>query len=70
MQADMRFGYRLRPHDQQTIDIFFDIFNVTNRANFNNPNGDRRSGNFLRLFSLRAGGGVPRQGQFGLRWGF
>ena len=70
LQADMRFGYRVRHYQEQTIDIFFDIFNITNRANFNNPNGDRRSGNFLRLLTLRAGSGVPRQGQFGLRWGF
>ncbi len=70
LQLDVRFGYRVRPTQAQTIDVFFDIFNLTDRANFNNPTGDRRSGNFLNLTSLRGGSGFPRQAQFGLRYGF
>ena len=70
MQLDVRFGYRLRPTTVQTIDLFFDIFNATNHANFNNPTGDRRSGNWLNLISLRGGSGFPRQAQFGIRYGF
>lgn len=70
LQLDVRFGYRLRPASSNTLDVFFDIFNLTDRANFNNPTGDRRSGNFLRLVSLRGGSGFPRQGQFGIRYGF
>ena len=66
----MRFGYRVRPTSTNTLDIFFDIFNLTDRANWNNPTGDRRSGNFLNLTSLRGGSGFPRQAQFGLRYGF
>ncbi|MCY4508629.1 MAG: hypothetical protein OXG35_16980, partial [Acidobacteria bacterium] len=53
-----------------TLDIFLDIFNVTNRGNFNNPTGDMRSSNFLNLTSLWAGSGFPRQAQFGIRWGY
>ena len=70
MQFDIRLGHRTRWSDRQTLDIFFDIFNVTNRGNFNNPTGDHRSGNFLNLTSLRAGSGFPRQAQFGIRWGY
>ena len=70
MQLDIRLGHRTRWSDRQTLDIFFDIFNVTNRGNFNNPTGDQRSGNFLNLTSLRAGSGFPRQAQFGIRWGY
>ena len=70
MQLDVRVGYRLRPTTVQTIDLFFDIFNATNHANFNNPTGDLRSGNFLNLTTLRGGSGFPRQAQFGIRYGF
>ena len=69
MQLDLRFGYRIRPRTTQTIDLFFDIFNITNHANFNNPTGDRR-GNFLNLIGLRGGSGFPRQANFGIRYGF
>ena len=70
LQLDIRFGYRVRPGADQTLDLFFEVFNLTNHANFNNPTGDQRSGNFLNLFSLRGGSGFPRQAQFGVRYGF
>jgi hypothetical protein len=69
-QMDARFGWRARPSGNQTIDIYFDIFNLTNRANFNNPSGDQRLSRFLLLRTLRSGSGIPRQGQFGVRFGF
>ena len=69
-QLDMRFGYRARPVSDTTLDIFFDIFNLTNRANFNNPSGDERLDNFLILRTLRGGSGFPRAAQFGIRFGF
>jgi hypothetical protein len=43
--------------------------NVMNRANFDNPTGDQRSGQFLVPTTLR-GGGFPRQFQLGARVGF
>lgn len=43
--------------------------NLTDRDNFDNPTGDRRSTNFLVLTNLRPGG-VPRTGQIGVRFGF
>jgi hypothetical protein len=67
-QLDLRVSYRLRPAGR-TVDFYGEVFNVTNRANFNNPTGDRRSGNFLVPTALR-GGGFPRQIQFGARLGF
>ena len=70
-QLDMRFGYRSRWLDTQTMDVFVDIFNLTNRANFNNPAGDLRiQDDFLILRTLSGGSGFPRQAQFGLRFGF
>jgi hypothetical protein len=68
-QLDVRTGYRLRLPSNRTIDLFGEVFNATNRANFNNPTGDRRSGNFLVPVALR-GGGFPRQFQIGARLGF
>jgi TonB dependent receptor/Carboxypeptidase regulatory-like domain/TonB-dependent Receptor Plug Domain len=67
-QLDLRVGYRGRRGDR-TIDLFVDAFNVTNRANFDNPAGDQRSTDFLRLTTLRPGG-VPTTMQVGARYGF
>ena len=68
-QLDLRMAYRVRPGPGRTVDFYGEVFNATNRANFNNPTGDRRSGNFLIPTSLR-GGGFPRQFQVGARFGF
>ena len=68
-QLDMRFGYRLRRGATRTLDLFADVFNVTNRANFENPTGDRRLTDFLNLTTLRAGA-VPTTLQLGARFEF
>jgi hypothetical protein len=70
-QLDLRAGYRVRPGQTRTrtLDLFVEVFNATNEANFNTPTGDMRSGNFLIPTSLR-GGGFPRQLQLGMRLGF
>jgi hypothetical protein len=68
-QLDVRLGYRLRPGAERSIDLFADIFNVTNRANFDNPTGDRRSTDFLNLTMLRAGA-IPTTAQLGVRVAF
>jgi hypothetical protein len=69
LQIDMRAGYRLRPRAAQTVDLFFEAFNITGEPNFANPTGDLRSANFL-LTTTLAGGGFPRQFQVGARFGF
>ena len=71
MQIDMRVGYRARLGGRRTLDIFYETFNVTDRANFTNPNGNRRqTQEFLRLDRPARGTGFPRQSQIGLRFGF
>ena len=50
----------------RNLDLFVDVFNITNRANFENPIGDRRLPDFLNLTALRAGA-VPTTVQFGTR---
>lgn len=68
-QLDTRIGYRLRIGEGRTLDLFGELYNLTNRANFANPTGNRRSSNFLVLTDLRDGA-VPRTGQIGIRFGF
>jgi len=67
-QIDLRAGYRLH-FGTRTVDVFADVFNATNRANFDNPSGDRRLSDFLLLSALREGA-VPRTFQLGARVGF
>ena len=60
----------------RTLDAHVDVFNITNRANWNNPansgaNADERlTATFLVLNSLRGGSGFPRQAQVGVRYTF
>lgn len=68
-KLDLRVGYRLDLGSRRTLDVFGEIFNVTNRDNFANPTGDQASANFLRLTGLSTSS-TPRTGQFGVRFGF
>jgi hypothetical protein len=56
------------------LELFLDIYNITDRANFDNPttaNSDRRlPATFLVLANLRGGGGFPRQAMMGARFVF
>jgi len=73
-QIDMRAGYRRKLTQQKAIEVYLDLYNITNRANFDNPltaNSDRPlTSNFLVLTNLRGGGGFPRQAQLGFRFVF
>jgi hypothetical protein len=68
-QLDMRGGYLFHLGGGRTLNAFVDVFNVTNRANFDNPTGDRFSANFLNLTVLRSGA-VPTTLQIGARFAF
>jgi hypothetical protein len=67
-QADVRLGYRFRM-GQRRLEVFAEVFNLTNRANFELAAADRRSTDFLTYTALRAGA-VPRTGQVGVRFTF
>ena len=73
-QLDVRAGWRRPLRGQKAVEIFLDIFNITDRANFDNPltaNSDQRlSTAFLVLTNLRGGGGFPRQAMMGARFVF
>jgi hypothetical protein len=62
---DIRAGYSVPVRGMQ-VELFAEVFNLTNRANFDNPLGDQSSPNFLILRALRAGA-IPRTGQIGTR---
>lgn len=66
-RLDLRAGYRVRLPENRTLDAFVDVFNVTNRVNFNTPTGDRRSPNFLVPTSAAA---PTRTAQLNVRYGF
>jgi len=72
-QVDIRAGW-WRRIQERTVELFIDVFNLTNRTNWDNPlaaNSDERiPGNFLRLTNLRGGSGFPRSVQFGSRIAF
>ncbi len=69
-QVDVRLGYRV-PFGARHLDVFGEVFNLTNKANFalGAASGDRRSTDFLTYRALR-GGAVPRTGQVGMRLAF
>src|SRR5262245_1464628 len=70
--ASVRAAYRFRlPHSaNRRVMVYVDVFNVTNRANFNNPSSDQRdAATFLILRSIR-NGGPSRTAQFNLRYDF
>jgi hypothetical protein len=67
----LRGAYRFKlPHSaSRRVMAYVDLFNVTNRANFNSPTGDRRDATFLILRSIR-NGGPTRTAQFNIRYDF
>jgi hypothetical protein len=77
--ASARAAYRFRlPGGTRRITAYVDVFNITNRANFNNPtlttggvtSADRRTADtFLVLRSIR-NGGPSRTAQFNVRYDF
>jgi hypothetical protein len=68
-ELDTRVGYRVAPRPGMTIDLFAEIFNLTNRVNYAIPNGDASNAAFLR-YTASLAGAVPRTGQLGVRLGF
>jgi hypothetical protein len=68
-QLDLRVAYRVGAGANRTVEIGADVFNVTNEPNFANPIGDQRQPTFL-LPNTLVSGGVPRQMQLRVRFGF
>jgi hypothetical protein len=68
-KLDLRLGYSINVVNARKIELFGEIFNLTNRANFANPTGDQASANFLRVTGLSTSTN-PRLVQFGARFAF
>ena len=72
-QIDLRAGWRRRIQSR-TLEAFIDVFNLTNRTNWDNPtvaaSDQRTPATFLVLTNLRGGSGFPRSVQFGMRFAF
>jgi hypothetical protein len=66
MLLDLRLQYVHTLPAAHTIGFFWEIYNATNRVNFDNPIGNRRSSDFLR--SVVADD--PRSMQVGFRYTF
>jgi hypothetical protein len=65
---NLRAGYRIKLRGSRTLQAHIDVFNVTNRANFSNPNGDRRdTATFL---ILREAVAPTRTAQFNIKYTF
>ena len=72
-KLDMRVGYRFNLGSARTLDVFGDIFNVTDRANFATPSGNMAASNtasFLNLTQTLQGNSNPRLLQVGVRFAF
>jgi hypothetical protein len=68
-QLDMRFGYRIPMGGARHLNAFVDLFNLTNRTNFDNPTGNLASPNFLVLTGYSTSY-TPRKIQIGARLQF
>lgn len=60
---DLSFRYQIPLRGLQSLDLFYDVFNVINRENVVPPTGNRASS----LFMIPTAAQFPRQMQFGVR---
>jgi hypothetical protein len=67
-KLDLRVGYNLKFRGQR-IDLFGEVFNVTDRVNFANPSGNQANANFL-LLTAYSTSTTPRTVQLGARFAF
>jgi hypothetical protein len=67
-KLDLRVGYRLDVMGRR-VEMFGEVFNVTDRVNFANPAGNQANANFLLLTGYNTSS-TPRTAQFGARFVF
>jgi hypothetical protein len=66
---DVRMSYAIQMQGTRRLQLVGEIFNLTDRANFNNPAGDQRLSSFLDQRSLRQGN-TSMKGQISFRYSF
>jgi hypothetical protein len=64
--VDLRFQYLFALPRRSQFGLFCEVYNATDRTNFGNPTGNRRSSNFLVPVSANS----PRTMQLGVRYTF
>jgi TonB dependent receptor len=67
-KIDVRLGYQIGMFGRR-LDLFGEVFNLTDRVNFTNPNGNEAAADFLRLTGLSTNT-TPRTFQVGARFQF
>ncbi len=68
LKVDVRLGYQIGLFGRR-LDLFGEVFNLANRVNFANPNGNQAAPNFLRLTGYSPST-TPRTAQLGARFQF
>ena len=70
MNADLRLGYRFGLHSAKRLEVFADIFNVTNHVNFLNPSGNSGTATTFLVLNAYSTSYAPRKLQIGVRYQF
>jgi hypothetical protein len=68
-KLDLRIGYKV-PLAGRTLDLFAEIFNVTDRVNFANPSGDQADPDDFLILTGYSTSTTPRTVQLGVRFAF
>jgi hypothetical protein len=68
-KLDLRIGYTI-PFSGRKLEVFGEIFNVTNRVNFANPSGNQAAPSTFVVLTGYSTSTTPRPGQFGARFVF
>jgi hypothetical protein len=68
--ADLRLGYRLPLSPDRRLEIFADVFNVTNHTNFANPSGNQGAPAAFLILNSYSTSYSPRKLQIGARLQF
>lgn len=63
LDGRLQYLWRVR---QSELGLFLEVYNLTNRVNFDNPTGNRASANFMRPITADS----PRTVQLGIRYTF
>lgn len=70
MNADVRVGYRIGLPGERRVEVFADVFNVTNRVNFLNPSGNSGTPATFLVLNSYSTSYAPRKLQLGARFQF
>jgi hypothetical protein len=69
-KLDMRIGYNIRLSQSRRVEVFGEIFNVTDRVNFSNPSGNQAAASTFLVLTGYSTSTTPRTGQLGVRFVF